>query len=170
MPESTNSAHLDSNYLFNENWNLSTFLSSPLWSRSSLKDRQHIFQHKMIPTNTFNLLTSNNYAFTQPLLPQAGYDTRSIFRQSKAELNSEFSFSKTSCLTMTIKSSLPYYLPIAEGRTDGFMPIPRVLVQNERQRAVFRIWTQVADFISYDNNLYTKHTSKNIKQEVHLFY
>ena len=47
--------------------------------------------------------------FTNPSA-RAGYDTRSIFKWSLTGLNSEFSFSKTSCLTKAKESSLPYYL------------------------------------------------------------
>ena len=49
----------------------------------------------------------------QTPLPWAGYDTRLIFKQSKAGLNSEFSFSKTDCLIKARKFRLPYYLSIA---------------------------------------------------------
>ena len=47
--------------------------------------------------------------------------------------NSEFSFSKTSCLTKAEEPSLSYYLPIAGGRIIGFIPFPRVLVLCEMQ-------------------------------------
>ena len=47
---------------------------------------------------------------------RAGCDTRSNFKQSLTGLNSEFSFSWTSCLTKAEELSLPYYLPIAGGR------------------------------------------------------
>ena len=57
---------------------------------------------------------------------RAGYDTRSIFKRSLTGLNSEFSFSYTSCLTKTEEPSLPYYLPIAGGRIIGFISFPRV--------------------------------------------
>ena len=50
--------------------------------------------------------------FTNPLA-RAGYDTRSIFKRSLTGLNSELSFSYTSCLTKAEELSLPYYLPIA---------------------------------------------------------
>ena len=50
--------------------------------------------------------------YPTPLL-QAGCDTRSILKQSRTGLNSDFSF-LTSCLTKTQESSLPYYLLIAE--------------------------------------------------------
>ena len=43
------------------------------------------------------------------------------------------------------------------GRTDGFAPFPRVLMQSEMQTALFRFWTWVANSISYDANHYTKH-------------
>ena len=54
-------------------------------------------------------------------LPQAGFDTRSIFEQSTANLNSEFSI-QISCLTKAKELSLSYYLPITGGRRDGFTP------------------------------------------------
>ena len=77
-----------------------------------------------------------NYSYSigilNPYLPdpstRTGYDTRSIFKRSLTGLNSEYSFSKTSCLTKaTEEPSLPY-LPIAGGRIIGFIPFPRVLV------------------------------------------
>ena len=64
---------------------------------------------------------------------RAGYDTRSIFKRSLTGLNSEYSFSSTSCLTKAEEPSLPYYLPIAGGRIIGFIPFPRVLVLCEMQ-------------------------------------
>ena len=65
--------------------------------------------------------------FTNPSA-RAGYDTTSIFKRSLTDLNSEFSFSLTSCLTKAEEPGLSYYLPIAGGRIIGFIPSPRVLV------------------------------------------
>ena len=65
--------------------------------------------------------------FTNPSA-RAGYDTRSIFKRSLTGLNSEYSFSLTSCLTKAEEPSLSYYLPIAGGRVIGFIPFPRLLV------------------------------------------
>ena len=59
---------------------------------------------------------------------RTGYDTGSVFKQSLTGLNSEFSFSLTSCLTKAEEPSLSYYLPIAGGRIIGFIPFSRVLV------------------------------------------
>ena len=70
--------------------------------------------------------------FTNPSA-RARYDTRSIFKRSLTGLNSEFSFSLTSCLTKAEEHSLSYYLPIAGGRIIGFIPFPRVLVLCEMQ-------------------------------------
>ena len=70
-------------------------------------------------------------------------------------MNSEFSFSKISCLTKAEEPSLPYYLPIAGGRIIGFIPFPTVLVQCEMQSVSSRIWTRVAVSMSYDDNHYT---------------
>ena len=72
------------------------------------------------------------YIFTNPSA-QAGYDTKSIFKQSLTGLNSEFSFSYIGCHTKAEEHSLTYYLPIAEGRIIGFIPFPRVLVLCEMQ-------------------------------------
>ena len=46
------------------------------------------------------------------LQPQLEYDTRSIFKQSKAGLNSEFSYSSNGFLIKAKEPSLPYYLLI----------------------------------------------------------
>ena len=91
---------------------------------------------------------------------RAEYDTRSIFKRSLTGLNSEFSFSSTSCLTKAEEPSLPYYLPVAGGRIIGFIPFPRVLVLCEMQSVSSRIWTHVAVSISYDDNHYTTGTSR----------
>ena len=74
----------------------------------------------------------NHIIFTNPSA-RAGYDTRSIFKRSLTGLNSEFSFSETSCLTKAEDPCLSYYLPIAGGRIIGFIPFPRVLVLCEMQ-------------------------------------
>ena len=84
---------------------------------------------------------------------------RSIFKRSLKGLNSEFSFSYTSCLIKAEEPSLPYYLLIAGGRIIGFIPLPRVLVLCEMQSVRSRIWTRVAVFISCDDNHYTTGTS-----------
>ena len=76
--------------------------------------------------------------FTNPY-DQAGYETRSIFKWSLTDLNSEFSFSLTSCLIKAEEPSLSYYLPIAGGRIIGFIPLPRVLVLCEIQSVSSRI-------------------------------
>ena len=98
------------------------------------------------------------YVCTNPSV-WAGCDTRSIFKRSLTGLNSEFSFSSTSCLTKAEEPSLPYCLPIAGGRIIGFIPFPRVLVLCEIQLFSTRIWTRVAVSISKDGNHYTTGTS-----------
>ena len=66
----------------------------------------------------------------QPLRTGRIWHKVSFFKRSLTGLNSEFSFSKTSCLTKAVEPSLPYYWPIAGGRIIGFIPFPRVLVWN----------------------------------------
>ena len=80
-------------------------------------------------------------------------------KRSLTGLNSEFSFSKTCCLTKAEEPSLSYYLRIAGGRIIGFIPFPRVLVLCEMQSVSSRIWTRVAVSISCDDNHYTTGTS-----------
>ena len=108
-------------------------------------DISHLFTHCLI-------------IFTNPSA-RAGYDTRSIFKQSLTGLDSEFSFSYTSCLAKDEEPSLSYYLPIAGERIIGFIPFPRVLVLCEMLSVSSRIWTRVAVSISYDDNYYTMGTS-----------
>ena len=78
-----------------------------------------------------------------------------FFKRSLTGLNSESSFSKTSCLTKAEEPSLPCYLSIAGGRIIGFIPFPRVLVLCEMQSVLSRNWTRIAVSISCDDNHYT---------------
>ena len=91
--------------------------------------------------------------FTNPSA-DVGYDTRTIFKQGLTGLNSEFSFSYTSCLAKAEEHSQPYYLPIAGGRITVFIPFPTVLVLCEMQSVSSRNGTRVAVSISYDDNYY----------------
>ena len=69
-----------------------------------------------------------------PTLPHGQDMTQGqFFKRSLTGLNSEFSFSQTSCPTKAEEPSLSYYLPIAGGRIIGFIPFPRVLVLCEMQ-------------------------------------
>ena len=61
------------------------------------------------------------------------------FKQSLGGLNSDFSFSKTECLTKAKEPSLPYYLLTAGGRITGFILFSRVLVLCEMQSVSSRI-------------------------------
>ena len=90
------------------------------------------------------------YMYSPNPSARVGYDTRSIFKRSLMGLNSEFSFSQTSCLTKAKEHSLSYYLPIAGGRIIGFIDFPRVLVLCEMQSVSSRIWLCVAVSISYE--------------------
>ena len=62
----------------------------------------------------------------------------------------EFFFSWTCCHTKVLEPSLPYCLLILRGRTNGFIPYPRVLKLYKIKTASFRIWTQVAGSTPYD--------------------
>ena len=102
----------------------------------------------------------NNHIYRTPPLGQ-DMTQGQFFKRSLTGLNSEFSFSWTTCLTKAEEPSLAYYLPIAGGGIIGFILFPRVLVLCEMQSVSFRIWTRVAVSISYDDNHYTTGTSSS---------
>ena len=96
--------------------------------------------------------------FTQPLRSGRIWHKVNFLSGVLTGLNSEFSFSWTSCLTKAEEPSLPYYLSIVGGRIIGFIPFPRVLVLCEMQWVLSRNWTRIAVFISCDDNHYTTGT------------
>ena len=113
-----------------------------------LKSFHVLFLHLSVPI-IINLLL---FIFTNPSA-RAGYDTKSIFKRSLTGLNSEFSFSQTSCLTKAEEPSLPYYLPIAGGGNDWIHTFPKGI--SKMQSVLARIWICVTVSISYNNNHYT---------------
>ena len=81
------------------------------------------------------------YVCIYPIFPpRAGCYLGLVFKLSEAGLISEFSFSLTGYLTQAKESILPYHLPIAKGRIDGFMPFP-----SETRTTSSRIWTRGTD-------------------------
>ena len=93
---------------------------------------------KYLALNILQWLICHKTIFTNPST-RAEYDTRSFFKRSLTGLNSEFSFSWTSCLTKAEKPSLLYYLPIARVRIIWFISFPRVLVLCNQLRAGFEL-------------------------------
>ena len=98
------------------------------WTRLLLA----IYMALPLRNNLIPVYFKKQILFTNPFA-LAGYDTRLICKRSLTGLNSEFSFSLTSCLTTAEEPSLSYYLPIAGGSIIGFIPFPRVLVLCEMQ-------------------------------------
>ena len=92
-------------------------------------------------TETFFYLDGKcKYLFTQPLIH--GQDmTQCQFSSEVPLVWIIFSFSLTGCCTKAKEASLPYYLSIAGGRWDEFVPFPRALVWREMQTPSSRIWT-----------------------------
>ena len=99
------------------------------------------------------------YVFIQLSQSLVGFDTGSIFKQSKAGFNSEFSFSQTGYQTKDKEPNLPNCLLIGRLGEDGFMPFPKPLVWSKTQTASSRIWTQIDDSISYNSNHYVKYAT-----------
>ena len=66
------------------------------------------------------------------------------------------------CNTKVKEHSFPYYLIITEGRIVRFMPFLTLFVKLcEMQTVLFKIWVQVAEFISYNDNRYATSASSN---------
>ena len=92
------------------------------------------------------------YAFTNPS-GWEGYDFRSIFKRSLTDLNVEFFFSLTGCIIAGKEHSRPCFLS-----TVRFIPFPKLYVLGKMPSATSRIWTRVAEYISYGDRHYTTST------------
>ena len=88
-----------------------------------------------------------------PSTTHAGFDTRTIFKQCLTSLNSEFSFSKTSCQTKVRVQSVPLFTQTWR-EIRQIYTFPWVLVLHGMQTALPRIWTRLSMSISYDDNCY----------------
>ena len=91
--------------------------------------------------------------FLPILQPRAGFDTKLIFLRGVLLVWLQFSFSEISCQTKIKEFWLPDYLLILEVKKDWFMPFPMALARSETQTALSRIWSQVANSVSYDDNV-----------------
>ena len=96
--------------------------------------------------------------FTNPSA-RAGYNTRSIFKWSLTGLNSEFSFSWTSCQGWRTQSVHLFTHSWRENSRIHTFPKLWIQVLCEMQSASSRIWTRVTVSISYNDNHYTTGTS-----------
>ena len=63
--------------------------------------------------------------FTLPHHQKQDMTQGQVLSEVKTGLNSKFSFFWTGCLTEAKELSLSFYVPIAGGRTDWFMSLPR---------------------------------------------
>ena len=88
-------------------------------------------------------------------LPWVGCNTRSIFKCSLTNLNSDFSFSQIGCQTKVKKLSLFYSLSIAGREIVGWISFPRLLQLCEMQTATSKIWTWTNMSIFYNDNHYS---------------
>ena len=111
------------------------------------------------PNKTFQVRNLYMYVYmhvwsypTPPLWARC--NTRSIFKQSTVGLTLDIFFSSTDCLIKAKESSPPYYSSVAEQERDGFTSFLKALTWTEMQTLLFRIWTQVNDSISCENNHY----------------
>ena len=85
---------------------------------------------------------------TCPLEKKNIIKKENCFKQSTADLNSEFPFSRLVAVSGELKSHLANYKPIAEGKIVGCIAFPGVLTLCEIQTASSRIWIRVTKSIS----------------------
>ena len=79
-------------------------------------------------------------------------------KQSKAGLNSEFSFSKSGCLTEAKEHSLSYYPTHIWSWTDKSMPFERAFAQKWNSNSLVQVLTRVNVSIFDDGNCYPTQT------------
>ena len=82
----------------------------------------------------------------------ARHDTRSIFKWSKTDFNSEFFYSLTGCHNKIKEPSLLFYRAISERGTLGCILFPSEINLRQIQTVLSRIWIWITMSISYDNN------------------
>ena len=116
-----------------------SFMCTRVCVRACKWDFTHVYVYVLACVESFESNTKLTLSYLPNPSARARYDTRPIFKRSLAGLNSELSFSETSCLPKAEEPSLLYYLPIARGRIFGFVPLPRVLVLCEMQSVSSRI-------------------------------
>ena len=61
-------------------------------------------------------------------------------------------------LNNLVNPTIYRYLEV--GKTNGLIPFPTASEQSETQTTLSRVWTQVTDFISHDNNRYIESASE----------
>ena len=93
--------------------------------------------------------------------PQAWCITGPVFKWGEAGWNLEFSTSLTSYDNQSRELSLHYYL-LKTGRRDGFMPFPKTLAWNKREKDLAGVELVLPNPFSYDDNRLA-HLECNIK-------
>ena len=93
------------------------------------------------------------------------YDTRSIFKQSKSGLNSEFSYSPIDCLTKAKEPSLPYYIFRAGEENRWIHTFPEGISTKKISWADKFIMNKHCDFFSVPNFCYTKTNRRREKED-----
>ena len=101
--------------------------------RDSLTSRYEII--KNMPLMSINPYIIKKNMYLPNPSTQTECDTKSIFKQSLTGLNSEFSFSYTSCHTKIKKHSVTYYLLIATERIASFISFADPLALCKMQTA-----------------------------------
>ena len=129
-------------FILKHNFYLHTHTHTHTWFSFNNTHPHNFHSHKRVHYFHFHTHThTHTWAYYLhshiPYLPipsaQAGWHKVNFFKRGLTGLNSEFSFSKTSCRPKAEEPCLPYYYPITGGRIIGFIPFPRVLMLCEMQ-------------------------------------
>ena len=123
-------------------------------------ERSHFFNKNKIPLNPlsvlvyplFHLFLSYISIYIYPNFHYRQYDRRSNCKD-KYNLTEFWVFLLFACLTKVKEHCQSYYYQQLEV-TGAFMPFPKWLARNKRQKASTRIWNRMADSISLEHKWY----------------
>ena len=98
------------------------------------------------------------FVFTQPLHHRQDVTQGQFFSGVQVVLNLEFPFCKSVAMTRLKSLVYPTNYPQLEETRDELMSFLKALAESQIQTTSSKIWTQVSNSISYDNNHCTKPT------------
>ena len=100
-----------------------------------------------------NSMTPNILPMFSRATPYKRIEFKKILRAGQVSKWDNFKHQiKISKKIFLLEHFLACYLPIAEGRTEGFILFSKALLRSEMQTLLSRIWTHVTNSISYDNH------------------
>ena len=132
-----------------------------VWVIPNLLQISHTF-YKILPDSNIIVWTVNSSNFSL-IYSWFYYVSRSwpnicIYQTPPTQTgyNTKFSFSQTSCQTKAKEPSLPQDFSITGVGREGLVPFPRLLARREMRKAFSWFRARFPDFLSWNNNRYSK--------------